>query len=432
MNGINLGVSAGGVVGSAMVGYVVATDQWAVLGVFAVVAVSAWFVVAAPWPVVVRTAAIGMLIEPTVWPAASIGPLDLRVGDLLLGLVFLVIAARRRVPGGGYMWVLLSALTLYALARSDTDGDIAFLRIMLPLWLGVALAVAVPVGYQVWNDIRTVCLVILGSAILADGFPAGRWDSWAGGPNQTGLVAAVVIVLGLTATRRHRFIVVMLGLTALAGARSIAALLAAVVAVVIVSFAANRHRLRLGRRAPVLAAYLVVMVAVVVPILRPDYVATIGRHLEQAQAFSIPSTAGGALAGGGWAHVDVRAFTFSEISGLHNVYLDWLAFLGVAGWLLFAALVATIFRQGDLTVRVALVAWLVWINSSGAFPGAPWGLLGLLLAAAAINRRERRTHLVGSRSACSSFAMNAHSWSPAGQLTRPRPSRGGLAEPSAG
>ena len=91
------------------------------------------------------------------------------------------------------------------------------------------------------------------------------------------------------------------------------------------------------------------------------------------------------MVGGGWSQVDPTAlmdtYRYTHLEGLHNVYLDIAVYLGIIGSGMFLMLLWHTWRPRDLVTRAVLVATVVWFNTTGAFPCAGWGVLGLAVAA---------------------------------------------------
>ena len=373
----------------ALFAYLVGTGRHSTVSGLLVLGVAAWVIFAAPLRVVVWVAGAGALVAPTTWPViASAAGVDLYVGDGLL-LVAGVAALVRRKRG---LWLgmlgLVAAIFALVLVRSDLVGVIAFGRIIAPVVVLLLVAWVTPRGYDFWRDFRWGAVVVLASIPLTDGLAASRWTSIAGGPNETALIAAVALVLGFThKASLWRYGLILAGAAALVGTSGIAGTVGAVAGVIV--YSVSSRGLHLGKGSPIVALWLILTAVFVVPLVRPDMATSVAAHVFQARAFVEIVLGGDPFFGAGWANVHVSAFTGSDILGLHNVYLDVMAFTGLIGSLVFAAILVVTWRQGDVVARSVLAVWLVWVNTTGAFPGVTWGVLGLILAAVACTRSDQ-------------------------------------------
>lgn len=357
-----------------------------------VLVIVALVVLGAPVRMVLWIAGTGVLVDQGTWQVVqSVGGLNIYTGDALAAIAVMAALAHTRHRT---LWraplVLIIMLSTWAALRSEQLGLIAFGRILFPL---VAMLFVVRIidekHYDLRQDLRWFPLAALASVFLLSGASAGRWDSIAGGPNQTGLVAAVAIVLGFTYHGRWRLILWATGALLLVGTASITASAAAVLGGLFYAVSTKRTtRVRLGAGSPLLAIFAVILAVLVIPLLRLDLVSTTDAHLFQVSKFGRVLHDGDWLLGTGWASVDRSAFFDSDVLGLHNVYLDVFAYLGAVGFAVFFTLLLVIWLRADVVGRSLLVAWLVWVNTSGAFPGTAWGLLAFIVAFAAL--RERR------------------------------------------
>jgi hypothetical protein len=342
---------------------------------------------------VVWIAGAGVLVNQGSWPVVtSAGGFVLYAGD-----VFALVAALAALahPKQRTLWrtpvALLVLLATWTVLRSDQMGQIAFGRCLFPLAVMLLVSwIIADNSYDLRRDLRWFPISALASVFLIAGGHAGRWTSIAGGPNQTGLIGAVAIVLGFTYRGRWRLAMWAVGTLLLVGTASITATLAAVLGSLYYATAwraTSRHRL--GTGSPLLAVTLVVVAVIAIPLLRLDLVSTTDAHLFQVSKFGRVLRDGDPLLGSGWGNVDLSAFVNTEVLGLHNVYLDVFAYLGAVGFVLFLGVLFIIWRRADVVARSLLVAWAVWVNTSGAFPGTAWGVLGCLLAFAAFQEPLR-------------------------------------------
>lgn len=357
--------------------------------------VAAFLVVfVAPPRVVVWVAGAGVLVSQGSWgePFTSVSGADLYAGDML---AFVAVAAsvvqrrQRKAWGGALALVLL--LWGWAWLRSDALGAVAFARLMTPLVALLLVVRLLPDGHDLRKDLRWFPLVVLASVfLLPDTSSLDRWASIAGGANETGLIGALAIGLGCTYPGWWRFWLWVTGATLLAGTAAITASIAAGAGALywMTRRAVGGEGRQLGSRALVPVLWGLALGTVSVRALRLDVTGTIDAHWFQVSQVGKVLSDGNPIIGTGWANVDRSAFFGSDVAGLHNVYLDVIAYLGIVGALLFLGLVVKAFRRADPTVRTLLVVWLVWINTTGAFPGTAWGVLGFILAAAALRSDE--------------------------------------------
>lgn len=350
-------------------------------------AAALWLVLVAPPRVVLWVAGAGALVSQGSWPlVTSIIGGDVYLGDLLaLGAV---VAALTRT-GLRSWWrgplVLVALLVGWAVLRSAPAGEISFARIMLPLVVMLVVVRALPDGHDLRRDLRWFPLAVLVSIPLLDALSSSRASSIAGGPNETALIGGLGVVLAVTYRGLWRVLLAVVGGLLLTAGAGVTALVATAVALIVYSVSRGAVAGRRGRVPPIVAAWAIVAVAAVVPILRPDVWETIHAHLFQASKTSRVLAAGDPVLGSGWANVDQSAFFDTDVSGLHNVYLDFLAQLGAVGLTALVAMLVLAWRRGDSTTRALLVLWAVWVNTTGAFPGSAWGVLGFVLACAVLS-----------------------------------------------
>lgn len=385
---------AGVIIASALlVALVWAGQTGLVLSVLLPSTVVLFMVVAPPWLIVLMTAAV-VAISPTAWPRlGELGGADVYLGDVLLVLFSLTALLRARRHPGMPVLGAVGAFVLYGLVRgilgSDAESTVTFLRVMEPVMAGAAVGVFLPRGLGLWHTARWALLGVL-ATVPFSGDTRIRWSGLPGGPNEVALVAAVLVVLGVAATSKPvRSLFVLGGLWGLVGSRGITALAAALAGVAVLSLGWSRW-VRRGEKGPVhplTIACAAIAACLLVPRIRPDLDVTIYVHTAQAQSFWSSLASTNPLIGGGWSVQDSEAlagaYRLTDLRGLHNVYLDTPVFLGVVGLGLFLLVLWRAWRSGDLITRAVLVTVAVWFNTTGAFPGVGWGILGLVVAACA-------------------------------------------------
>ncbi|KDN75063.1 hypothetical protein DF19_26260 [Streptomyces olindensis] len=350
------------------------------------------FMVIAPPGLLVLMTAVVLVISPTAWPhLGELGGADVYLGDAFLLLFGLAALLRVRHHRGMPVLGAVAAFVLYGLVRgmlgSATESTVTFLRIVEPVLAGTAVGLLLPRGFGLWRTARWALLGVLATVPFV-GDTHIRWSGLPGGPNEVALVAAVLVVLGAAATSKSaRSLLVLSGLWGLVGTRGIIASAAALTGLAVLSLG-RRLRTQRGEKGlvhPLTIACAAVVACLVVPRIRPDLDVTIYVHTTQAQSFWSTFASTNPLIGGGWSEGDsqalVDAYRRTDLLGLHNVYLDIAVFLGVVGLGLFLLVLWCAWRSSDRLTRAVLVTVAVWFNTTGAFPGVGWGLLGLVVAA---------------------------------------------------
>lgn len=371
---------------ATLLGALVAALDARVLGAIALLLIIPLFIVTGPTRLVVWVMGAGSLVAPTIWPLlASVGKTDIYVGDVLLVLSTTTALAHQKARRRHKIALIATFFMVFGLLRSGPAGAISFIRIMEPIIGGIALGSFLPAKYDLWRDVRWMCLIIIATGPLF-GPLSQRWTGLSGGSNETALIAAVTVILGVT--QRHpamRFVLVGAGLTGLAGARGIAATIALFAGLATFSVVARHRRAslqRIRRISPILACSIGLPALFVLPLLRPDLMVTLKVHAAQAELFGDAFRKVNPLIGAGWSDADQATFSYTVLKDLHDVYLDVIVYLGIPGILLFAALVLVALRSADPLTRAILITVLTWLNTVGAFPGAGWGVLGLTIAVA--------------------------------------------------
>ncbi|MGW5667236.1 hypothetical protein [Micromonospora sp. NPDC003776] len=397
---LGTGLAAGAIGGSGRTELVAAA---------ALAIVAFLFVLTAPVGLIILTWCIGALVSPSNLPRlATISGVELYLGDLLL--VVSAIAAlrhlarkRRSAPIYGAPVVLTASIVALGLVTSDVSGRLSLLRVFLPVIAGLVIGLALPGGDDLWRVARWVFPALIITVPLVGGMSTPRWSGLAGGSNETALIAAITLVLGVAQrSRAAKVLLLSIGLAGLIGAKGITALLAALVGIAVLRRAhASRwasHLARFARSVPV--AVLAAAALLLIPVVRPDVLTTVREHVRQAAGFSQAyGNQGNLLVGTSWSKEDDRAFADTAVKGLHNTYLDITLFLGLFGILLFLLLLYAVIWRADALTRAVACVVAVWFNTIGAFPGPGWGVLGLVIGATLAERtyaaRARRTAAAG-------------------------------------
>ncbi|WP_067021503.1 GNAT family N-acetyltransferase [Streptomyces dysideae] len=369
-------------------------------------------IVAAPPRIVLILAAVVALVSPTAWPSmGDLGGATVRLGDLLVLLIGITCLVRPRPDRHMPVLRAMGALLIFGVLRSSLAGGIptvsSFLRVMEFVVAGAALGLFLPRGFDVWRRARWVLLGVLVTVPLS-GYTSTRWSGLPGGPNEVALLAAVLVVLGFAeGSKPVKCLLVFSGLLFLFGSRGIAASAGGLVGLAVLSMHRRGHfrwRSQQGRINPLVVIGVAVGTVFVLPVIRPDMGVTLKVHSLQATSFGPAFAATNPLVGGGWSLVNrealVDAYRQTNIMGLHNVYLCMAVFLGAIGLAMFLMLLWCAWRHGDRVTRAVLVTVAVWFNTIGAFPGAGWGILGLVVAACAsqgANNGERPASCSGLR-----------------------------------
>ncbi|MGW5851219.1 hypothetical protein ACWFQ8_25285 [Streptomyces sp. NPDC055254] len=349
--------------------------------------------IAPPWLILLMTAVV-VVISPTAWPHLGVvGGADVYLGDALLVLFSLAGLLRIRDRSSRPVLGAVGAFVLYGLVRDVLGGHaestMTFLRIIEPVMVCAAVGLLLPRGFDLWRTARWALLGVLATVPLF-GDTRIRWSGLPGGPNDVALVAAVLVVLGVATTNKPlRALFVLSGLWGLVGTRGITASLAALAGVAVLSLG-RRQQARSGERGllhPLTLACAATVACLAIPKIRPDLDVTLYVHTTQAQSFWSAMASTNPLIGGGWSSVDsealVSAYRHTYLLGLHNVYLDMAVFLGGVGVGLFLLVLWRAWLTSDRLTRAVLVVVAVWFNTTGAFPGVGWGILGLVVAACA-------------------------------------------------
>ena len=374
------------VAGAGVIGGWLATQPTGLLATWVAVVLVVLVIFTGSPRLVVWLAGIGVLVDQGQWPiVAGAAGVDIYVGDLLALVAVAASLAQARQRSFWRRGMLLLALLLaWAVLRSDSVGQVAFARILLPLGVMLAVARLLPEGYDLRRDLRWFALAVLISVPLVEGGPASRWTSIAGGANETALIGAIAIALGFTYVGAWRYLLWLVGAALIVGTAGITATIATVAVILYYAVASKRSTVRLGRGSLLLAIWIVLVAVFAVPLLRGDISTTLNAHLFQVDKLSAVLRSGDPVFGTGWTSINLAIFNNTDVIGLHNVYLDVLAYLGAVGLLLLLALLVAIWRRGDVVTRALLVVWIVWVNTTGAFPGTAWGVLAFVLASAAV------------------------------------------------
>ncbi|MGI5156874.1 hypothetical protein [Microbispora sp. CA-102843] len=359
------------------------------------------FLLAAPDRLVALTLAVAALSVPEAWPTlASPGGVDISLGDALAVLAATTALLRRKAPLSHRLVVAVVLFLVAGVVNSDWDGALAFLRMAGPLAFGVVLGLFARPGLDLWRDVRWLCVLLIATAPLISD-PAARWAGFPGGPNEVGLVAAVLTVLGAAERRRPvKLVLVAVGLAGLAGSKGIVSTIAMIAGLAMLgrlSPAGWMARTRMSRVHPLLLVVSALVAVAVIPVVRPDLPVTLSVHAAQAGVFGSVVDQGDPLFGAGWANVDPAAFAGTPLRELHNVYLDVAAYLGLLGLVLLGLILLPVVRRADPLTRAVLCTVVVWFNTTGAFPGPGWGMLGLVLAATIAHERAADPAVRGVR-----------------------------------
>lgn len=349
------------------------------------------FIIAGRTRLVVWVMGAGFLVAPTTWPLlASLGPIDVYVGDLLLAVATVAALIRTKTSAQSKIVFVLVLFIVFGVARSEPTGIISFLRVVEPIIAGVALGLFLPPKYDLWRDVRWMCLTIIATTPLF-GSMTSRWSGLSGDANSIALIASVTVILGIT--QRDvvtRTLLVAVGLTGLIGARGITATIALVAGIATLSILGQKVMF-LGKLRRISASLVLAFsctAALLIPLLRVDGALTLKVHIDQASLFWNAFANVNPFVGGGWDSTDPAVFTYTILKDLHNVYLDMIIYLGVLGVTLFGMLLVLMMRGSDPVTRAVLITAVVWLNTMGAFPGVGWGIIGLTIAMAISRHHE--------------------------------------------
>lgn len=331
----------------------------------------------APLPWLTTGVVFGLLLGPTYKVG---GPL---ASDLAVGVAALLAATRgRRVllrPAERWLAFLAWALLVTRLG----PGTWPLLHTFAPVAGGYLVASLVGPAV-LWRAVRWWALISIATApLLMEG---SRWSGLPGGPNELGLLCAALVVLAFAQPSRWRYAQVAIGFVGLAGAASVSSGIAVAVGLLV---------LRPGR-APSMLKFVLVGGAALIVASRPDLLLTIAVHGDQAKVAWGVLNETNWLTGGGWLHgsqfiasgpLDTRYGTVLYDT-VHNTYLQLLTDTGMIGLGLFLAALYGIWRRSDHVGRAVLAVVAVWLNTTAAFPGPVWGLLGVVLATTANQSRN--------------------------------------------
>jgi hypothetical protein len=351
----------------------------------AVIAVGAAFLfVPLKW---LSTGVIFGLLTTPLYNIGSFLPADLAVAAALV-----IATARGRLGTlGGYPRPWLAFFAWAVLVTGLTPGLVPLLHTFAPVAGGYLVACLCGPAHM-WRAVRWWAVLAICTAPLLIEDIGNRWTGLPGGPNDLGLIAAALIVLAYAAEvgSRWRYAQLALGFIGLAGTLSISGGVSAIVGVLLL-------RQRRPERTPSLSIFKLALIGGVAILIasRPDLLTTIDVHANQAGTTAPILEDTNWLTGGGWLHgaeyiatesLDVVFYHSAVLlETVHNAYLQLLTDTGIIGLVLFlAALLTTWYRSGR-EGRAVVAAVAVWLNTSGAYPNAVWGLLGISLAAAAWN-----------------------------------------------
>ena len=341
---------------------------------------------------VIAILCIGATTLPVV---ASIGGIDLQVGDIALILV----AATCLVRGPAMprhseiiVWAIL-LLTWGILRTMWVPFSISsYLRLFLPVLVMPLLVRVAPPGWRPWTALRIVAIVIVLEAAV-ESLPAlpARWGSIAGGPAETGLVSAVLVTLSAAMPKgdRSRLIGLMIGSIGILGTRSIMSAIAVAFALAYLAIARSGAGTRRGLSVLAIGALVVTVFSATLALRQPS-----GAGVPAAQTLEFHSRLAGQVSdafakvdpiiGGGWGAS--RSLTTTEgptgqSLALHNVYLDWLVDLGITGLALLFVWLWVLFRAAELDGRIVVVTTAIWSNVANASPTIGWSMFAFVTLA---------------------------------------------------
>ncbi|WP_433240116.1 hypothetical protein ACQPYK_33905 [Streptosporangium sp. CA-135522] len=357
------------------------------------------FVFAAPARLVVWGMAFCVLTVTAVWPKlTSVGGVDIYVGDAILLLTAVTALIRAKAVMWHRLITVVIVFAVFGVMRSDSTGAAAFLRMIEPLIAGVAVGMFLRPGADLWRDVRWIFVIMIATVPLVSDL-SGRWAGFPGGPNEIGLVSVVVMVLGTVERNRPtKLLLIGAGLVGLVGSKGISATVALIAGLAMLARMSESGwfaRTRMRRVNPLMIALAGMLAVAFVPVVRPDLATTVDIHVTQAGVFGQLFAKTDPLVGSGWANADQGVFVYTPYQDLHDVYLDITVYLGIAGIALFALLLWLALRAADPLSRALLVSVAVWFNTTGAFPGPGWGVLGMVIAAALCHARLRATAPTG-------------------------------------
>lgn len=353
------------------------------------------FVCVAPRGLIVVVTTIAAVIHQATWPQLG-GFLGgtLHLGDVVfVAVCFAALLRCSRTPLTPLLKFLVVFL-LFGVVRTvltnGAESTLSFVRVMQPVIAGAVVGLVLHRDFDLWRFVRWGLLGVLVTVPLF-GDTTSRWSGLPGGPNEVALVAAVLVVLGAgDSSKAARVLFVLSGLVGLFGSRGIGATVGALSGLAVLTLGRRQWSRAAGttRGVSILVFLLAAASAVVlIPQFRPDLHVTLWVHTVQAESFWGAFEATNPLFGSGWSHVDASAladaYRSTHLDGLHNVYLDITVYLGAVGASLFLVILWHAWRPRDLATRAVLMTTLVWFNTTGAYPCAGWGILGLVVAASA-------------------------------------------------
>jgi hypothetical protein len=356
---------------------------------------AALFVITARPGLIVLVMTMAAVIHPSAWP--PLGALwggTFHFGDATFVVVcFAALLRCRSVPRAPVLKVL-AAFLLFGLLRSVTahgfENALSFLRVMEPVIAGAVVSLSLPRDFDLWRWARWGLLGALATVPLF-GSTMDRWYGLPGGSNEVALVAAVLVVIGAAESNKAaRALFVASGLVGLLGARGIGAAAGALAGLAVLALGRSKQVQSVGTKRGInllVFACAAAAAFLLIPVIRPDMHLTLQIHTLQAESFWGAFEATNPLVGSGWSQVDPTAlmdtYRYTHLEGLHNVYLDIAVYLGLIGSGMFLMLLWHTWCPRDLVTRAVLVATVVWFNTTGAFPCAGWGVLGMAVAASA-------------------------------------------------
>ena len=394
--------------------------------------------------------------------SVAAGSVDLRVPDLFLAalLGWSIYLRTRNGPRGWLngrfllaLWLVVLGFSLYPLLVSGTigaDAIVGWARLVATF----ALVWMVPYAIYTRRDVEFALGAVAVAATAGVGWSvlnalaAGDLDvrlRGANGPNTTGLLAAIVLVLALHGpVPRHRalkLLMLVVGISGLLMSRSLGSTAAAILALGVYGVQAARVRREGPRQQLVVPARLLVLIVAglaVAMFLRPTNLPTSSSFGESTTVHRVVLAHAGLqlfaqdpLLGIGWQRSadeivssDINNALHERYGGsvnpefipeegsatdVHNTYVQILAESGLFGFLLFVALVIVMGRGIALVLRtvrhdqrlyiaaraavVLLVVILIWWNDNTLFGAQPESVLaatflGILASIPAVARQE--------------------------------------------
>ncbi len=365
------------------------------LGIGAAVA----FLAIAPRAWIATVAIATTFVAIQLFPQISrVGQGEIRLPDAILGGAFVAAMIRGEGTTRSRIKSLSIALAAYGVLRTGVGGaTISYLRVIEPLLLVYIVPRLVDNRYPIWRVVRVCATVICIQALVSTPPGVLRVTSWAGGPNETGLIAAALIIVTLATGGRRSLTTLSLVLGAIVVFRSGSLSTGIALGIGLVVLALQRRhlpRLTVFRRiiSPAVAVLLLPFVIIIGVAARPDVASTWSIHTRQAESSAAALQRVNPIVGNGWKAAPALALQVSNLgfATFHDVYIDFVVNLGLIGLVLLLWLFWRIGRAGGIaTAIIALVA--VWLNTVGGFPDAAWGLVGCAAAAAVLQSPRRRS-----------------------------------------